>query len=247
MKKTLTLLTILGALTYSASAQTPKSCDLSLAASVNNGTINYRDTAKISFVLTNNGTAAMAVTDTVFYGVEGSTQAFRFVPTGPIASGASATFSNALRLIHDTLTNVDITEEYCFVLYNQSEITVGGVPYPVTYNDPNDANDRSCVTITLKKSTTSIFDLSGGTKQSMSLYPNPAKGVVSFKSTINAGSTVANVKDIAGRTILVKDFGKQVAGEKEFSLDISSLSEGMYYVELVNDGVRAIAKMNVQK
>jgi len=95
--------------------------------------------------------------------------------------------------------------------------------------------------------TVGVFDVKGLAKTDLNVYPNPAKEKVSFKaSLVNAEATV-RVLDIAGRTVLVNELGKQVAGEKEITVDVTSLNNGMYYVELVNGENRATSKITVQK
>jgi hypothetical protein len=96
--------------------------------------------------------------------------------------------------------------------------------------------------------TSGIDDVFAGLdRQSLSVYPNPASGYVSFKYDFaNHAMATVRVTDISGRVILVKDFGKQ-SGQKEISVDISSLNNGMYYLELVTDDKRATSKFTVQK
>lgn len=244
MKKILTSLALLGAISFTASAQ--KACDLELETMTNSTSVAFGDTAHISFKLTNNGSAAMAVTDTVFYGVVGSNQVFRLRLTAPIASGASSTFTNQLFLANDSAMAVDLTQEFCFVLFDQSIITVGGNPFPVTYADNNAANDTSCVTITLKKSATSIFDVNAGIKESLKTYPNPTHGSLNFEYNFEKATTAtARISDITGRTVLVKEFGKNSVGTRQFSLDVSALNAGTYIIEFLSDDKRAISKFTV--
>jgi hypothetical protein len=47
--------------------------------------------------------------------------------------------------------------------------------------------------------------------------------------------------------LITKNYGKQSTGEKELTLDISALQNGMYYVELTADDKRAISKLTVRK
>lgn len=244
MKKILTSIALLGALSFTASAQ--KACDLKLEGTPTLTSVPYGDTSRISFKLTNNGTAAMAVTDTVFYGVVGSNSVFRLRLTSAIPSGSSANFANQLFLANDSAMAVDMVQDFCFVLYNQSDITVGGVPFPVTYVDNNAVNDTTCMTITLKKSSTGLFDVNGGAKVTLKSYPNPTANTVSFKYNFSNTAASVRITDIAGRVVMTKDFGKQ-SGEKELSLDVSSLTNGMYYLELIADDKRAISKITVQK
>lgn len=241
MKKIFTSLALLVAVCFNASAQ--KACDLKLEVTTSSTSVAFGDTARISLKLSNLGTAAIATTDTIFYGVEGSGQVFVF-DLSAIASGASVNFPNELFLANDSAMAQDVTTEYCFFLFKQSDIThgSGGPAFANTYVDNVHTNDTSCVTITLKKSATSLFDVAG-VKESLKTYPNPTHGTLNFDFNFDKAATAtARVSDITGRTVLVKDFGKNGVGAHQFSLDVSSLTKGTYIIEFIADDRRAISK-----
>lgn len=114
--------------------------------------------------------------------------------------------------------------------------------------DPNDTNNYSFRLIKYD-CVTSIHDVFAGLdKQSISVYPNPTSGVINFKYEFNKPTTAtARISDITGRTILVKDFGKNSAGNKNFSLDVSGLHAGTYFLEFVTEDKRGLSKFTVQK
>ncbi len=58
---------------------------------------------------------------------------------------------------------------------------------------------------------------------------------------------MARVSDITGRTILVKDFGKYSAGVQTFSIDVSSLHTGTYFLEFITEDQRGLGKFTVQR
>jgi hypothetical protein len=79
---------------------------------------------------------------------------------------------------------------------------------------------------------------------SFSVYPNPAKDQVTIDIKANS-KTDANhyvVYDITGAELMRKNLGSVLENRKE-TLDISSLPTGMYFLELVLDGVRSTQKM----
>jgi len=212
-----------------------KTCDLKITATAAPTTVNYGDTSRITIVLTNIGTATMNTSDTVYYGPVGSTSVFALVPTGNIAAGGSQTFSNVLyiRNSFDTLT-ADRTLNTCLMLYPQTSITKNGVPVPVTYNDPVATNDSSCFQITFKKKPTSgIFEF-GNEAHQLSMYPNPATTDVRFDVNLEKAENITvSVKDMSGRNVLTKDFGKVISGTTvQLGLDVSHLQAGMYLVEV---------------
>jgi len=94
----------------------------------------------------------------------------------------------------------------------------------------------------------SLEAIKGLDKEQLLAYPNPATSGISFKYNFRKNSNaVIRVTDIAGRIVLTKELGNQTMGEKEFSLDISALNNGMYQLELVTDDKRAISKFSVKK
>ncbi len=243
MKRIFTTIALLGAFSFVASAQ--KTCDLKLEVTTDKTAIEFKDTARISIKLTNIGPGAIAITDTVFYGVKGSSQVFT-IPLSTIASGAFVNFPNALYLANDSARTVDQTTTFCFFLYKQSDIIhgTGGPNFANTYLDNVHTNDTSCVTITRKKKTgTSLFDLNAGVKEALSIYPNPTHGALNFNFNFDKAATAtARITDITGRTVLVKDFGKNSVGNHLFTVDVSALTKGTYFVEFIADERRAISK-----
>ena len=94
----------------------------------------------------------------------------------------------------------------------------------------------------------SLEAISGLKKEQLVTYPNPAVNEIGFKYDFQKNSNaVIRVTDIAGRIVLTNELGNQVVGEKAFSLDISALNNGMYQLELITDGKRAISKFSVKK
>lgn len=80
-------------------------------------------------------------------------------------------------------------------------------------------------------------------KTALNVFPNPANNTISFTNEF-AATTVATVKvtDLTGRVVKTMDLGKQNAGAKTYSVDITDLNNGMYYIELVTDNARSISK-----
>ena len=254
MKKSTKFVVAAGALMMIGSAAfAQKQCNLALTIIATPSTINYGDTSHVSVKITNNGPAALATNDTIYYGQIGSSSVFSVIPTAAIPSGGSQTFSNELYYRHslDTLT-ADRTLTFCFKLYAQSAITIdpdGTGPQPsrpatITYTDPVSANDSTCVNIVVKKKPTGIFEFGSSAKEPLTIYPNPASDNISFELNFTKAENVqVSVKDVTGREVMRKDFGKIQAGNTSpFSLDISRLQAGMYIIELNGDDRKAVGK-----
>jgi hypothetical protein len=241
MKKSTKFLLLMGALTWGAAASAQKSCNLAILATAAPSTVNWHDTAYITIKITNNGPASLNTSDTIYIGAPGSPTVFDLIPTGTIAPGGSQTFPNRLYIRHaiDTLTS-NLTFSSCLMLHDQTDITKGGNPVPVTYNDPVATNDTSCMSITFKKKPTGIFEIADYGKQ-LSIYPNPATTEVKFDVNLDKGENIkVSVKDIAGREVMNKDFGMIVSGRQvQLGLDVSKLQSGIYFVEV--NGTQKIA------
>ncbi len=232
-----------------------KQCNLGISVTPSITTVNYHDTLFFSYTITNNGPTAMTPTDTMYLGAVGGGNVFSFRFTANVAAGGSQTFNKAIYIYHniDTFT-ADRTYNFCYKIYPQSSITIdpdGTGPQPsrpavVTYTDPVSNNDSSCANnITFKKKpTVGIFELSGNSKEPLTIYPNPATNNVSFDLNFTRAEKVqVSVKDIAGREVLRKDFGKVQAGNTTpFVLDISKLQAGMYIVEMNGEERRAVGR-----
>lgn len=258
MKKIKLLLAAM--LISSAASFAQKTCNLGLTVTVTPGystTLNYKDTCYFDVKVTNNGTAALATTDTVPVLNKASGNGRIFPVTAPVASGASFTASKAFFIVHtlDTLKTADLTGTACYLLAKQADVNLalpgGGTrPLTVTYTDNVATNDTSCNNVILKKRpTNSILEFGSGTKEVLALYPNPAVNEVRFDiQPAKAENVIASVKDITGRTVLTKDFGKLPAGIKStLQLDVLQLREGLYFVELSNGEKRAIGKLTIKR
>lgn len=82
----------------------------------------------------------------------------------------------------------------------------------------------------------------------ISIFPNPvsSKSTVDFNLTENNEVTV-KVVDQIGQAVMVESLGKLQAGNQSYTLDASSLSSGLYFVELhVGNGV-VTRKISVTK
>ncbi len=95
---------------------------------------------------------------------------------------------------------------------------------------------------------TSISDLfASKNKEALSTYPNPTTGVVNFKYSFGNGSeATVRISDVTGRVVFTKEFGKQF-GDKQLSVNVSALTEGVYYMELITDKKSAFSKLTIRK
>ncbi|MFA6059310.1 MAG: T9SS type A sorting domain-containing protein [Taibaiella sp.] len=109
-------------------------------------------------------------------------------------------------------------------------------------------NNAQYPAITIACPTTGIGDIKGLAKQTLSVYPNPAKNDIFFTYNFEKVSNDAAIRisDIAGRIVLTKTLGKNVIGEQKLSIDVSALHAGTYIIELITEENRAISKFSIK-
>jgi len=255
MKKIKLMLTTAAAVLCTTASFAQKQCNLSLTVTPSAGystTLNYKDTCYFDVKITNNGSAALATTDTIVMGLVGTTNLIPFIPTGAIASGQSFSTTKAFRIAHtiDTLKAADLVIDICSALRKQADITIGGRPLTVTYMDNVATNDTSCNTVTLKKRQQSgILEWGSANNEPLALYPNPATDEVRFDMKPDrAENVVVSVKDLTGREVARKDYGKLPVGiSTTLSLDLRQLKAGLYFVEWNSGERRAVGKLNIRR
>jgi len=97
------------------------------------------------------------------------------------------------------------------------------------------------VTVNQAKSAVGIDELSGNELQ---IYPNPSRGIFRLiPSSSYHGTIDASIQDLAGETILKKQF----SGEKEYQVDLSSAAAGCYTIILKTENKLMVRKLIVIK
>lgn len=238
MKRIYATVALLGVFTFGAFAQ--RSVDLTILHNVPStiiiDSVNLSNTV-IAWGIVNNGPNDILTTDTIKWSTP--SRNYYFKPTTVVSMGDTLGFNDTLQF---TDGPEDGPIDWCDSVWAISTTAS-------TITDPTPANNKVCNTVTIdnRNGTTGIFT-NGLVTASLAIYPNPAKDKVNFKYNFAKSAEVSvRVSDITGRTALVKDFGKQTEGEREFTLDISSLQNGVYYIELISDNKRAINKLTIRK
>jgi len=236
-----------------ALAQNPiKHCDVSveITAPASNAVLPYGDSFHLSFNYTNNGPDALVAGDSLFFLVSGGLVLYSTLLVDLPVNGTI--MMNNAAYVYNPHTD-SIAMDLCVLHLKQSDVTynAGGSP-ATTYIDDDTSNDMSCVPVVLlgtTDSTIGIHAVSAGT-ENLVLYPNPAKDHVNFYFTNsnNAGSLKVSLTDMMGRVIAteVLDAGKSLA-QKQYTLNISGLQPGMYFMNIEANGKRARGKFVVSK
>jgi Secretion system C-terminal sorting domain len=80
------------------------------------------------------------------------------------------------------------------------------------------------------------------------LYPNPAGEVAYLAMNLTAASTVSiTVADVTGKIVANVFQGENVIGENRFAIDLTNMTTGMYFVNVVTDNMHKSYKLNVIK
>jgi hypothetical protein len=259
MKRIFTSIALLTAFAFGASAQQRTTELETLWISPDTGVINTlpcTDSFDVEFLYINRGPNDILVTDTFFfYGPftpEG--QVNYVVPDSTVKVNdtlihygfkmAVAEIELLASLTDGSFLNAPFDDDDYF-MFSQGQGFYNAQTPPAGYLELLDG--ASAGTGVKIDCATGLTDLFGNSKkQTLVTYPNPTNGKLAFKFNFN--NTVASVRitDIAGRVVMTKEFGKQ-SGEKELSMDISTLNNGMYFLELTAGDVRAVGKVTVQK
>ena len=97
-----------------------------------------------------------------------------------------------------------------------------------------------------KKTALGVHETPAVVETTVSLYPNPVKGVatVSFNATENAEASY-QVFDLTGRLVKSQSIGKVAEGANEFSISTENLSTGSYILRLNHGGNTSCVKFMV--
>jgi hypothetical protein len=255
MKRFYSTAILLGIFVTGAFAQ--RRCDIRLvaAAPATNTTVNCKDSFTLAYIFVNNGPDMVLSTDTLYVqdGESLDSNSYWFFKM-TANKGVGDTVITYIGKSHKNMTKTLVNSTG--TAYVNAPFANGEYKYPIIFagfqdslavKDTSSGNNAAFPKFTIN-CTTGIDELTGGLpKSSLNIYPNPAATEVRMKHTfVNENATV-RVTDVTGRVLLTKDYGKQSTGEKELSLDISSLQNGIFYIELITDERRAINKFTVRK
>ena len=79
--------------------------------------------------------------------------------------------------------------------------------------------------------------------QKVKCYPNPAQSTFTINTTTVNGTATITVLDITGKEVLTAN----AKGGMETALDVSSLRNGIYFVNIAVNGTTAVQKLTISK
>ena len=164
--------------------------------------------------------------------------------TAPSALTASTSATGASSQANGTATVTPAggTAPYTAIWSNQQTgTTITGLAigiYTVTVTDANGCQTTSTVTV----GPVGIAEVSD--ELTFTIYPNPAKTQVAVAATNLDKETTLVLEDILGQTLITRNIGTT---STPVILNIAEFAGGVYFVELIQDGKKAVKKLVINR
>lgn len=125
---------------------------------------------------------------------------------------------------------------------------VGDASATPVATDPSPANNLAVQRIVWSTSV-GIDDLFAKQEaKTLNVYPVPANNDINFEFNFDAPSHAqVFVRDMNGRVVKAKNFGRALPGVQKYNIDISALPNGIYTVELNTDTETGRAKFTIAR
>jgi hypothetical protein len=112
------------------------------------------------------------------------------------------------------------------------------------------ANNKICKSVYVKNTTTGIADLFNGARSlnvhNLNVYPNPATNMIRFDYDFRNSEVTVSVRDLVGRTVYQERINER-NGMKQISVDVSTLTAGLYVVEVTTEDSKHVGRVLIQK
>lgn len=113
--------------------------------------------------------------------------------------------------------------------------------------DPVMSNNYTCKSVRFIQTSPVDVETLTAEEAGLSIYPNPAANTVSFTYDFDGdGKAGVLLTDLLGKAVLRKEL-QAASGKQTYSLDVSSLQSGVYFLELSSDGARVVSRVVIQK
>lgn len=84
-----------------------------------------------------------------------------------------------------------------------------------------------------------------GSKNDFFVYPNPSNGLVYINSSVNADNILVSVHDVNGKEVLNSTY--HVTSGATVRMDLSSFTEGIYFIHITGKNSSAVQKLVIKK
>ena len=150
-------------------------------------------------------------------------------------------------LLSEATDNIEVESGHGFIFSNLGglmafdQMNTLGLSFPFTVcaeyetysNDPDLSNNKACVVLTDQP----LSGVQNHTGKNLNIYPNPAATSISVE---NAAGAEISIYNVAGQKVMSIE-----NADANETINISSLSEGVYVVRMVNGNEVATSKLSI--
>jgi hypothetical protein len=125
-----------------------------------------------------------------------------------------------------------------------------GQTYLVQVCSYSDFSTPGAFDITVEPTVCEIGIKEATIQSSLKIYPNPSNGnevTIEFNATANKGTASIEIVDITGKAVKTYNYKNVAAGNFKQQLDVTNLSNGLYFVNIISDGKIASNKLQIIK
>lgn len=253
MKRVLSLIAIISAFTFNANAQ--RTANLAaymvLPDTGSVTTLDCVDSYVVNTGFINQGPDVIYPTDTIVFNDAFSQSGYVWYTSGDTVKVGDTVVGETgyyhvsdLQSLYDGTTGTQVFAPFADGNYFFGSTFIGfglsAVSTAVVYDDSTLFQVVAPVTISCN--TTAIHNVKLN-QTALTIFPNPTTDKISFTNNFTAATdATVQITDIAGRVIKSVDLGKQAPGTKTFSVDVQSLTNGMYYIQLVTNTTKSVNK-----
>jgi hypothetical protein len=241
MKRIFTLLAVILSLGSTVNAQ---SADLAIFSSFKTplDTVRFSPNGSrgriVQYAFINYGPTALTTTDTIVWRNPVLGTVSLYSPTAGLPANDTIYFTDTFFVTAAPATN---PYTWCDSIWAKTSANTI-IPDPVL------SNNKICKTVRfLLLPGVDVTNVAGENKGELSVYPNPANGVIYFSYVFgNSVAASVSLRDLLGKTVIQKDLGKSISGKQSYSLDINSVQNGIYFLEVVSNGTKTTSRVVVQ-
>lgn len=161
-----------------------------------------------------------------------------------------STYGDATVIPSSLVINTDYTRNFNLSLnnsYDESQVYLVAV---VAYRGPN--LEEYEVLNAKEVKLTELFGVgiseNGADRVSFEVYPNPSKDITNISFDLSDRENVAvSVRDITGKEVMSQDFGVMAQGNQRIAINVSALSNGIYFTTLQIGDKQVTRKITVNK
>lgn len=196
----------------------------------------------IAWGFVNNGTTALSSTDKLHLKLSATGASYNLsLPATGFPVGDTLSFVDTLSFSNGPANGT---------IFNWCDSVWATNASGAVITDPAIANNKVCKSLYIKNNTsTSVSDLFVTHKKTsiatLDLFPSPAQDKFSFSYEFKGKPVTVSVYDMVGRKVFSQNISGKYAKEN-ISIDVNSLTNGVYTVEVVEENIKSVGRLAVQ-